>query len=147
LAAAATRRGRWSGAAVAGNRAATSGDPERARQLLAHSDYQHARPLFEQALALARRQGDRKAEAAALRGIGVSRWGEGDYTGAMTIDREALALARARGVVEDECQALNGLGLDAYSLGRPGLEPFVALDPRFTVVTDGMVCRFHLATR
>ncbi|MGE5245172.1 MAG: CHAT domain-containing protein [Betaproteobacteria bacterium] len=93
-------------------------DLDQARRLLARSDYKSALPILERALQDARRRGDEQAQAEALRGLGIARWGQGNYTGALTIDREALALARRRGVVADECVALNGLGLSSYNLGR-----------------------------
>jgi len=74
--------------------------------------------LCTQALAAARNQGDRVAQASALASLGVFHGRQGRYTEAAGCHQEALALARATGDRLAQARALGNLALVHDEQGR-----------------------------
>jgi DNA-binding SARP family transcriptional activator len=74
--------------------------------------------IFNHALGVARRTGDRDAEATALQRIGIVDWVQGRPQQAGDRHRQARALFRAAGDRAGEAYALNRMGLAEMELGR-----------------------------
>jgi non-specific serine/threonine protein kinase len=78
--------------------------------LLAQNRDEHAEPLFEEALAVFRTEGDKNWMSVALNNLGVVAWRRGDAERAVSLHEEALRLAREIG----------GDWQVAYTLGHLG---------------------------
>ncbi len=73
--------------------------------------YESARPLFDQALAIARRLQNPRLEAESLRNIAALLQDQGRLDEALPYYRKAIALARGSGCEMCEARSLNNLGL------------------------------------
>jgi tetratricopeptide (TPR) repeat protein len=73
---------------------------------------------FEQALAIARRIGDRSTEGNALGNLGVAYFDLGQADRSITYQEQWLAIARALGDRQHEAYALNNLGNASYALAQ-----------------------------
>ena len=80
-------------------------------------DYRRAIKLHTQALAIARRTGDRYAEGSQLGNLGACHLLLGDYRRAIKLQTQALAIARRTGDRQGEGNQLGNLGLCHASLG------------------------------
>lgn len=83
------------------------------------TDYADARTLFEQALAVSRRLGDRAAQAVITRELGNVAHGAGDYPTALRCYEGSLALCREIGDRQGESAVQGNLGLVAWQHGDP----------------------------
>ncbi len=80
-------------------------------------DYQQARALHEEALALRRGLGDKRAIATSLNNLGIVAKEQGAYEEAITLHEEALALRRDLGDRWGIAASLNSLGVVAQEHG------------------------------
>jgi tetratricopeptide (TPR) repeat protein len=114
------------GLVAAARHAAVHGWPAHATRLAAtlagylldSSRMPEALTVFSNALAAARRTGDRAAEAAALLQIGRADWQQSRLQQASDHYRQALVLFRAAGDRAGEAQALGNLGVTETDQGR-----------------------------
>jgi len=123
------RRGDYAAAekaAVAGLAAAGPDDPVRIELLLARGlvssyagDADAARARYEEALALARRAGDKRDEAGALQYLAILHHRAGDYARATERYRESLELARETGDVGSMATFHGNLGAVSFLSGDP----------------------------
>jgi tetratricopeptide (TPR) repeat protein/DNA-binding SARP family transcriptional activator len=88
------------------------------RYLYSGGHIPEATTVFGHALDVARRTGDRAAEAAALLDMGAVDWQQGRYERAAERNGRALALFRAAGDRAGQARALGNLGLGDTALGR-----------------------------
>ncbi len=82
------------------------------------SDYEAARALYQEGLALSRRRGDEQGTAVSLASLGNVALGYCDYAGARTLYEESLAIQRRTGHQEGLANTLNNLGIVALSQGH-----------------------------
>jgi predicted ATPase/DNA-binding SARP family transcriptional activator/Tfp pilus assembly protein PilF len=80
-------------------------------------DFDTARALFEQSLALSRELGDRPGMAAALNTLGIVAHQQGNYATARELYAQSLALRRALGDQWGIATLLNNLGIMAHYQG------------------------------
>lgn len=90
----------------------------RARATSVDQGPRAAMPLFEEALRLARRAGDRRGEAIVLGNIGVCHKNLGDYDRAMRFHEQSLGLKRALGDTEQIGRTLSNIGQVRWLQGR-----------------------------
>jgi DNA-binding SARP family transcriptional activator/tetratricopeptide (TPR) repeat protein len=88
------------------------------QHLLTRGRYRQAEVLHHQALEIARATGDRRAEQAALTGLGHIRRRQGRHEPATDYLTQALEIARATGDRHRELDALTGLGRVCRLQGR-----------------------------
>lgn len=91
---------------------------ERARKVYGEEGAKPALPLFEQALELYRKAGDRRGEAIVTGLIGNCHKRLGDYSRALELLNRALAMKQELGDRPEEGRTLNNLGLLFYDMGR-----------------------------
>jgi len=88
------------------------------RHLYSCGHYPDALTIHTHALEVARRTGDRAAEAHTLTNLGVVDWRQGRYDQAIEHHQQALTLAREIGDRAAEAHALTNLGLVYWRQGR-----------------------------
>jgi non-specific serine/threonine protein kinase len=86
---------------------------------LFRGDYDAARPLIENSLAIHRAEGDVRGEARALSGVSTVAAYQGDYLAARAAGEESLVLYRKLGAERGAALALHNLGYLAARLGEP----------------------------
>ena len=100
------------------------------------AEYARATDLFEQALALYIRGGDRPGEALALQQLGVQAQMQSDFARASALFEKGLALFRALGDNRGISMSLNNLG---YMLWRQGdLDSATALHEQSALLARGL---------
>ena len=80
-------------------------------------DFEAARSLHEQSLAMSRTLGNSKAVGASLNNLGILVYNQGDYARARSLLEESLAIYRERNERPGIVAALNNLGNVAWSEG------------------------------
>jgi tetratricopeptide (TPR) repeat protein len=85
----------------------------------AEADYEGARPLYEQSLALYRQIGDRYGQAKGIINLGALAHSLGQYERARSYYEEGIALCRQLGHRQPLAIALNNLGQVVDHLGQP----------------------------
>ncbi|MCA1617109.1 MAG: tetratricopeptide repeat protein, partial [Acidobacteria bacterium] len=80
-------------------------------------DYNAARVLFEESLAIWRELGDKQGEATSLHSLGWVAWRQTDYATAHALSEEALTLHRELGNKLGMAHSLNNLGWVAHHRG------------------------------
>lgn len=86
----------------------------------AEADYEGARPLYEQSLALYRQLGDRYGQAKGIINLGTLVHSLGQHESARPYYEEGIALCRQLGHRQPLAIALNNLGQVVDHLGHPG---------------------------
>jgi tetratricopeptide (TPR) repeat protein len=80
-------------------------------------DYERARVLYEEALAVRRLLGDARGIVGSLNNLGTVAYAQGDYRRAAALYEESLALARQQGDTSPIASLLNNLALVAQAQG------------------------------
>ena len=100
-------------------------DPElvQARILLGGTyrdagEFERGMGILEEALAIAKRTGNKIGRLSALNGIGISLWKLADLKKAQKIFKQVLIIARSISDRDGEARALNNLGLVEWNLGK-----------------------------
>ncbi len=131
--------------------------PERAKALaraagfaLTSSDYAAAETYLAESLTLARKMGDRKAEARALAGLGVATMYQSRFEDSVRYGEASLALYEQLGEMRGVAMAHHNTGLLEHMLGRPAraLDHFTAALTLLTASGDTStetLCRTALA--